>query len=203
MCRGMGKGAQGRLVFPILGAKTAPMRDGTSKPQKRQPPLYRGLRRDKRHPWRNENLGRLLLVAVDNWQNALVRGLQEAGFRNFRGTHMHLLRYIDMGGTRITEIAARAGVTKQAIGKLIATCEKLALVKTIPDPTDARAKIVLFTKESRAVILAERAVIKRIDAQLRNRLGAAAFASLRASLMLLADSPDFHEGTQQSGTDSE
>ncbi len=173
--------------------------EGTS----RQPAaaLYRGLRKDRRHPWRNENLGRLLLVAVDNWQNALVRGLQEAGFRNFRGTHMHLLRHIDMGGTRITEIAERAGVTKQAIGKLIAACEKRDLVKTISDPTDGRAKIVLFTRQSRAVIMAERAVIRRIDAQLRRRLGPTAFAGLRASLTVLADSSDLR--LEASGSESE
>jgi DNA-binding MarR family transcriptional regulator len=164
------------------------MKRSEGKSRQPAPALYRGLRKDRRHPWRNENLGRLLLAAVDNWQNALVRGLQEAGFRNFRGTHMHLLRYIDMGGTRITEIAERAGVTKQAIGKLIAACEKRDLVKTISDPTDGRAKIVLFTKQSRAVIMAERAVIRRIDAQLRSRLGGASFANLRASLTILADS---------------
>lgn len=164
--------------------------------------LYRGLREDNRHPWRSENLGRLLLVAVDNWQNALVRGLQEAGFRNFRSTHMHLLRHIDMGGTRISEIAERAGVTKQAIGKLIAACEKRGLVKTIDDPTDGRAKIVLFTKQSREVILAERAVIARIDAQLRSRLGAKAFAGLRTSLTIIADLPDL-ELEPNAGTESD
>jgi DNA-binding MarR family transcriptional regulator len=163
--------------------------------------LYRGLRRDKRHPWRNENLGRLLLVAVDNWQHALVRGLQEAGFKDFRSTHMHLLRHIDMGGTRITEIAERAGVTKQAIGKLIAACERRGLVRTITDPTDRRAKVVLFTQQSREVILAERAVIRRIDDQLRKRLGATAFTSLRASLTIVADSSDAQLGTSR--TESE
>jgi len=152
--------------------------------------LYRGLRDDKRHPWRNENLGRLLLVAVDNWQTVLVRGLQKAGFRNFRSTHMNVLRHIDIGGTRISEIADRANVTKQAIGKLIADCEKRGLVKTIDDPTDGRAKIVLFTKQSREVIMAERAIIAGIDARLRKRLGLKAFASLRASLTIMADLPD-------------
>lgn len=164
------------------------MKKSEPKPPPHSATLYRGLRRDRRHPWRNENLGRLLLAAVDNWQNALVRGLQEAGFHNFRSTHMHLLRHIDMGGTRVTEIAERAGVTKQAIGKLIVACEKLDLVKTIADPTDGRAKIVLFTKQSRAVIVAEQAVIRRIDAQLRARLGASAFSAMRASLTVLADS---------------
>jgi DNA-binding MarR family transcriptional regulator len=165
-------------------------------PKQRNSPatFHRGLRSDPRHPWREENLGRLLLVAVHNWQNALVRGLQEAGFRDFRSAHMHLLRYVDVGGTRITEIAERADVTKQAIGKLIATCEKLDLVKTVADPTDGRAKIVVFTKKSQAVIMAERTIIRRIDALLKARLGATAFAELRASLSVIGDLPSMEKG---------
>jgi DNA-binding MarR family transcriptional regulator len=178
------------------------MKKSEGKARTRADALYRGLRRDKRHPWRNENLGRLLLVAVDNWQNALVRGLQEAGFKDFRSTHMNLLRHIDMGGTRITEIADRAGVTKQAIGKLIVACEKRGLVRTIADPTDGRAKVVLFTRQSREVILAERSVIRRIDEQLRHRLGASALASLRTSLIVMADSTDFQLGMSQASSTS-
>jgi DNA-binding MarR family transcriptional regulator len=168
------------------------MKNGKLSQQTPLSPQHR-LRSDPKHPWREENLGRLLLIAVDNWQAALVRGLQKAGFRDLRDAHMHLLRYIDVDGTRITEIAERAGVTKQAIGKMIATCEKLNLVRTIADPNDGRAKIVAFTKQSRAVIVAEEAVIRRIDEQLRARLGSANFAKLRTSLLAIADASDLGE----------
>jgi len=150
--------------------------------------LYRGIRRDPRHPWRNENLGRLLLAALDRWQSALVQGLQEAGFPDFRYAHMSLLRYIDIGGTRLSEIAERAGVTKQAVGKLVAVCEALGLLEMAPDPSDGRAKIVSFTDQGRAVIVAERAVMEQIDAALAARLGRASFARLRETLAVLADS---------------
>jgi len=92
-------------------------------------------------------------------------------------------------------------VTKQAIGKLIAACERRGLVRTITDPTDRRAKVVLFTQQSREVILAERAVIRRIDDQLRKRLGDTAFTSLRASITIVADSSDAQLGTSR--TESE
>lgn len=153
----------------------------------RQPLTARGLRLDPQHPWRHENIGRLLLSSVINWQDALVRGLQEKGFRRFRASHMNLLRHIDLGGTRITEIAQRARLSKQAVGQLLGACEAEKLVKTIPDPTDRRAKIVTFTNLGRAVIDAERDVMERIDAELGNILGAGNFAELRRLLTVLAE----------------
>jgi DNA-binding MarR family transcriptional regulator len=160
--------------------------------------LYRGLRRDESYPWRNENLGRLLLAAVDNWQRALVEGLQQAGYRDLRFAHMSLMRHIDVRGTRLTEIADRAGITKQAVGKMVAICEKLGLLVTVPDPGDGRAKIVSFTDHGRSIIIAERTVMEHIEELLASRLGASRLKELRASLSGLADADVFLDcGDQQ------
>lgn len=147
----------------------------------------RGLRLDPQHPWRHQNTGRLLLAGLINWQDVLVRGLQEKGFRGFRASHMNLLRHIDLGGTRISEIAERARLSKQAIGQLVASSEAEKLVQTIPDPADRRAKIVAFTNLGRAVIDAEREVMERIDADLKRVLGEPGFAELREALGMLGE----------------
>jgi DNA-binding MarR family transcriptional regulator len=149
--------------------------------------VHRGLREDLQYPWRSRNTGRLLLGALIIWQDALVQGLQDVGFKNFRSTHMNLLRHIDAGGTRITEIAERSGFTKQSIGKLIVACEKENLVATIPDPTDGRAKIVMFTKLGRSVIVAERSILEKIDTQLEAILGPEQFKVFRANLEQVAE----------------
>lgn len=149
----------------------------------------RGLKLDPQHPWRHENIGRLLLSGVIHWQDVLVRGLQEKGFRRFRASHMNLLRHIDLGGTRISEIAERSRMSKQAVGQLLVSCEAEKLVKTISDPSDRRAKIVTFTNLGRAVIDAEREVMERIDAGLKRELGVQGLAELRASLSRLAEWP--------------
>lgn len=147
----------------------------------------RGLKPDPEHPWRHENTGRLLLMGVINWQDVLVRGLQERGFREFRASHMNVLRHVDLGGTRITEIADRSRLSKQAVGQLVASCEAQNLVRTISDATDRRAKIVIFTDLGTAVIDAERDVMARMDAELNIVLGVKGFAALRRSLALLSE----------------
>jgi DNA-binding MarR family transcriptional regulator len=160
-------------------------RPGTSAPK--SPRTTRGLRLDPEHPWRHENTGRLLLTGVTNWQDALVRGLQSKGFRKFRASHMNLLRHLDLEGTRITEIADRARLSKQAIGQLVANCEAERLVRVVPDPKDRRAKIVVFSDLGKAVIDAERDVMARMDAELERLLGSRNFAELRRALMHLSE----------------
>jgi DNA-binding MarR family transcriptional regulator len=150
---------------------------------------YRGLAEDIQYPWRTENLGRLLLVALANWQEALVEGLREAGFSTLSTTHINLLRHIDLSGTRITEIAERARITKQAVGQLVVACAELDLVRTVCDPSDRRAKMVLYTELGKAVILAQLNVILRIDAELDKLLGAAEHQRLRRILAKFSELP--------------
>jgi DNA-binding MarR family transcriptional regulator len=146
----------------------------------------RGLRPDSEHPWRHQNIGRLLLASQINWQDALIRGLRENGFRNVRASHMNLLRHVDVDGTRITEIAQRSRLTKQAVGQFLVACEAQKLVKTSADATDGRAKVVTFTKLGKSMIDAEREVMAAIEAQLKELLGARGYAQLRRSLGVLA-----------------
>ncbi|MEX0923729.1 MAG: MarR family transcriptional regulator [Rhodovibrionaceae bacterium] len=151
--------------------------------------LYRGLRKDKEPSFRTENFGRLLLVALNNWQESLAKGLQEKGFKDVRSSHISLLRHIDMDGTRITEIAERAGITKQAVGQLVKICTTLNLVTTKPDKVDGRAKIVIFTDHGRKLILEQQAIIAAIDAAVQQKVGKREFADLRKHLALLSDWP--------------
>jgi DNA-binding MarR family transcriptional regulator len=158
-----------------------------AKAPKKPEPEKRGLRLDPQHPWRHENMGRLLLAGVINWQDVLVRGLQAKGFRRFRSSHMNLLRHIDLGGTRIGEIAQRSRMSKQAVGQLLVACEAEKLVKTIVDPSDRRAKIVAFSRLGRAVIDAEVEIMERMDQELRALLGAQGLAALREALAKVSE----------------
>jgi DNA-binding MarR family transcriptional regulator len=148
---------------------------------------YRGLHHDREHPWRTDNLGRLLLIALNVWQEELVRRLRQRGFRDVATTHMNLMRHVDMNGTRVTELSERAGVTKQAISQLVANCEANNFVVTKPDPTDGRAKLVLFTQVGRRVMLAQQAVLADLDRDLDTTLGAEEHRRLRLALAAICD----------------
>jgi len=61
------------------------MRDDTKKAHPFSGQALRGLKADATHPWRHENLRRLLLTSVINWQDVLVRDLQVRGFFRLPG----------------------------------------------------------------------------------------------------------------------
>ena len=69
------------------------------------------------------------MTSVINWQDVLVRDLQVRGFSRLPGSHMNVLRRIDVGGTRISEIADRSRMSKQAVGQLVKRCEAQKLAK--------------------------------------------------------------------------
>src|SRR3982751_1598385 len=72
--------------------------------------------------------------------------LRERGFDEVRPAHGCVFRFIDREGMRLTDLAAQAGLTKQAIGEFVAELERLGYVERVPDSTDHRAKIIRLTK---------------------------------------------------------
>ncbi|AKF10283.1 MarR family winged helix-turn-helix transcriptional regulator [Sandaracinus amylolyticus] len=78
-----------------------------------------------------------------------------------RPAHAALFRHLDLEGTRQTELARRAGVSKQAIHQLVSELEELGLVERAPDPEDARATRVRFTSKKGRSLLDELGEVER------------------------------------------
>jgi len=81
-------------------------------------------------------------------------------------------------GTRLVALAERAGVTKQAIGPVVRELEDLGYVSTAPDPSDGRAKLVIFTRAGRQVIDEAQPIINRIERSIRKELTGPGFTTL-------------------------
>ncbi|MET4631788.1 DNA-binding MarR family transcriptional regulator [Bradyrhizobium sp. I1.8.5] len=62
-----------------------------------------------------------------------------------RIAHVGLTRKLDVEGTRLPELARRASMSKQAMGELVDQCAELGLLDQVSDPSDRRARIVMFT----------------------------------------------------------
>jgi DNA-binding MarR family transcriptional regulator len=95
--------------------------------------------------WRKQNLGYRLFAANDRFVRDKLASVNEGGFAGITDALLSLLINIDGVGTRVTDIAARAGLTKQSVVELIDRAEKLGVVRREADPDDKRARIVCFT----------------------------------------------------------
>ncbi len=86
--------------------------------------------------------------------------------------HIHITRCLAVEGMRLTDLAAKAGMTKQAMGVLVTQCEAWGMVNRTVDPQDARARWIRFTDIGLAWLAAyEESVIKAED-ELRMAVGA-------------------------------
>ena len=152
------------------------------------PEKFEGLGPDAALAWRHYNIGRLLLFVFHAFEARILDAYHEAGFSDVRQVHLNVVRHIDVPkGTRIVDLAARAGVTKGAMGQLVEECARCGLLELTPDPTDRRAKIVTYSKRGREFMAVTRRSAKRIEADFAMLLGAKKYETLRASLVSLRE----------------
>ena len=85
--------------------------------------------------------------------------------------HLHITRHLWRNGSRLTELAQRAGMTKLAMGTLVNQCEAWGMVRREADPTDARARRVVFTATGLAWLQAWQESTAQAEAELHGAVG--------------------------------
>lgn len=133
------------------------------------------------------DLGRLLLEAHRALGAELVGSMDERGYPDARPGHAAVFMHIDRrSGTRLTELARRARMTKQGMMLLIDDLETRGYVRRVPDPEDSRAKIVRLTARGRRYVAEARRAVAALEARVRRELGDRRYEVLRAALEDLA-----------------
>jgi DNA-binding MarR family transcriptional regulator len=137
-------------------------------------------------------IGALLRAPSQAVVRYIHRAFADAGYDELRPAHMPILMYVDHppGGTRITDLAERAQMTKQSMGQLVAEMERLGVVELVADPSDRRAKIVRYTERGWEMHETAIAIGKRLEADWSALIGVENFAELRRLLKLLIASLD-------------
>src|SRR4051794_128437 len=90
--------------------------------------------------------------------------LQAGGFDDTTSAHQAVFENIDRGGTRLTVLAARSGMTHQSMGELVQYLERRGYLERRPDPSDGRARLVHLTTRGRDLIRCAVTEIAEIEA---------------------------------------
>lgn len=102
-------------------------------------------------PWRPSiteeanTLGALLRGPYEATLDYIFHRVGKAGYRDVRPAHSAVLRHVARDGSRITELAERARMTKQSMAELVEYLRGRRYVELARDPTDGRAKVVKLT----------------------------------------------------------
>ena len=115
-------------------------------------------------------------------EEALRRSAARQGAPRLRRSHTALLPHIALEGTRVSELAERVGVSKQAISELVDELESAGVVRRSPDPDDARARRVSFTQRGLDGLLQGLALLRELEAELARAIGEQRMRDLHAAL---------------------
>lgn len=132
--------------------------------------------------WRESHLGRWLGHAMRRFDARVLQLMAHnpgvplalanlAARDQISAAHIHITRHLALQGSRLTELAQAAGMTKQAMGKLVDQCEAWGLVKREDDPLDARARRVVFTPSGLAWLQAFRDALQQAEGEFREAVG--------------------------------
>jgi DNA-binding MarR family transcriptional regulator len=122
--------------------------------------------------------------AVSRFESRVLELMSQSGHPRARISHISLTRNLDVDGTRVSELARRAGMTKQAMGELVSQCAVLGLVVTSADPSDRRARVVRFTPQGLRWLEAFRHAVDQAEREMREEVGPVPMHVLRGALAL-------------------
>lgn len=134
---------------------------------------------------RPENLGVLLREPFMVMSERLHRYFAEHGHPEVRTPHGNVLQYLDDEGTRVSELAARAQITKQSMAELVQHLERHGYVERVPDPSDRRAKLVRATARGGEVYALAHKFVADAEAEWTRKLGKRKIAQLHQLLVEL------------------
>jgi DNA-binding MarR family transcriptional regulator len=123
------------------------------------------------------------LAAIDKLRDRIA----DAGHPDIREGHGCVFGFIDLDhGSRLTDLAAGAGLTKQAVGEAVTELERLGYVTRVPDPQDGRAKIIKLTDRGMDAVIKGRRIFAEIEADWAEQIGPELMASFREAATRIA-----------------
>jgi len=134
---------------------------------------------------RRYGMGRMLLLARKDFLERLAQAMRNRQ-EELPSSSATLLPFVDLQGTRSTEIARRMGVSKQAAAKAVKDLETVGLLMREPDETDARASRIRFTPHGLRYMVKLHDAIDEVEADYTRLLGAEQIQALRQALFLIA-----------------
>jgi DNA-binding MarR family transcriptional regulator len=138
-------------------------------------------------------IGALLRVPWETVCERMLTGLHQRGYSDLVAAHLNVMLYPGPENMRPSELAARTGMTKQALNYLLGQLEALGYLARAQDSADQRFKRVHLTPRGRAAGAAMREIVMEIEAEWTQKLGPRRFAQLRDILAQLgASTPQSH-----------
>jgi DNA-binding MarR family transcriptional regulator len=135
------------------------------------------------------NVGLLLFIPYRFMESAVLDALRQLG-HDLPLNQARVFQRIDPGGSRLSRLAEASQLSKQTVGSIVDQLERAGYVERVPDPDDARARLVRVADKGREAIGLGAPVVAEIEARWRAHLGPDRYAELRRTLEALVEITD-------------
>ena len=128
------------------------------------------------------NFGVLLFIPYRHMENRILQAIKDAGYDDVTLAQARVFQRIAPGGSRLTDLAEQAQMTKQSAAGLIDELERMRYVRRVRDPNDRRARLIQIDRRGREAAKVAQATHDDIQAEWRAHLGARRFRELSDTL---------------------
>jgi DNA-binding MarR family transcriptional regulator len=118
-------------------------------------------------------------------RDRMLAGLHQRGYDDLVVAHLNVMQYPGPENLRPSQLAARTGMSKQALNYLLGQLEQLGYLTREDDEEDQRSKRIHLTPRGRAAVAAIREIVREVEAEWQQALGPEQFAQLRDLLTQL------------------
>ena len=130
-----------------------------------------------------------MFIAYRAMDEQVNRAVREAGYE-VTVAQARIAQRIADDGSRLTDLAEQAQVTKQTASLLVTALEQEGLVERVPDPADGRARLIRLTPRGMAASNVARSVVLSVEQSWNDHLGPELAAALREALTSLRELTD-------------
>ena len=135
---------------------------------------------------RRRHIGRLLFELSAQFERESLARIRAAGLPELTQSQKQTMVHLPVSGARLTDLAARMGITKQAAMKLVDGLSSAGLVSREGDVADGRAKRVVWTERGLEWLAQSLAIVDEMESEWRARIRAQRFDAMREALTELA-----------------
>lgn len=132
----------------------------------------------------------MMHVAHRHVEERVLAHVHAAGFADLTQAQARLTARLDETGSRLTDLARAAGVTKQTAHVLVEQLERSGYVERVPDPVDGRARLIRLASRGRRVRDVARGAEAEIAVEWERMLGAEGYRQLAELLERLQPAVD-------------
>jgi DNA-binding MarR family transcriptional regulator len=119
----------------------------------------------------SNNLARLLKEFAKDFEHRVLIELHDRGHDDLRPSHSAVFSNLGMGAVRVTELAERAQVTQQAMGKMLKELERIGYIARDVDGLDKRAREIRLTSRGVRLVEDSMKVVDKVRLEYAQKIG--------------------------------